>query len=89
MVSTVRHAVAHSTGATTWVRKVADGTWKITCLNHKATTVAPTRNAAWVVGSHPQDFCGRCAEISKGKAEKIARGRLGIPGRKAAAQHAA
>lgn len=83
MVSTVRHAVAHSTGATTWVRKVADGEWKITCLNHRSTTTAPNRNAAWVVGSHPQDFCGKCKVISEGKAEKINRGRLGIPGRKA------
>lgn len=77
----VRHAVARSTGSTTWARKEGDQ-WKIDCLNHKATTTAPSRGKAWTTGSHPQDFCAKCKQIEAGKLEKITGPRLDLPGTK-------
>ncbi|MBF4768348.1 hypothetical protein ISU10_11275 [Nocardioides agariphilus] len=78
----VRHAIARSTGATTWTRKDGDA-WRSTCLNHGEETIAPNRGKAWVTGSHPQDFCAMCAHIAAGKAEKIIGDRLPIPAPKA------
>lgn len=88
-MSNMRHAVAKSTGATTWARNVGEGVWKVTCLNHKAVTTVHTRSEAWLTGSHPQAFCGKCKEIVRGKAPRIRKGRLGLPGRKAAATRVA
>lgn len=76
--SPVRHAIARSTGATTWTRKTGDE-WTATCLNHDQSTTAPNRGAAWKTGSHPQDFCSKCKAIADGKAEKITGDRLPIP----------
>ena len=77
-ISPVRHAIARSSGATTWTRN--DGTeWKSTCLNHGSETTAPNRGAAWKTGSHPQDFCPKCKTIAAGKADKITGDRLEIP----------
>lgn len=80
--SPVRHAIARSTGATTWTRKTDEGEWMSTCLNHGAEATAPNRGAAWKTGSHPQDFCAKCKAIAAGKAEKIAGDRLDIPAAK-------
>ena len=41
----VRHAIARSTGATTWTRKDGDE-WRSTCLNHGTETTAPNRGKA-------------------------------------------
>jgi hypothetical protein len=86
--SPVRHAIARSTGATTWTRKDGD-TWRSTCLNHGDETTAPNQGKAWVTGSHPQDFCAKCKAIAAGKAEKITGPRLDLPtAKKAAAKKA-
>ena len=78
--SPVRHAVARSTGATTWTRKTGeDGTWTATCLDHDQSTTAPSRGVAWKTGSHPEAFCSKCKAIAAGKAEKITGDRLDIP----------
>lgn len=77
--SPVRHAIARSTGATTWTRKTDEGEWKSTCLNHGAETTAPNRGTAWKTGSHPQDFCAKCKAIAASKADKITGDRLDIP----------
>lgn len=86
-----RHAVARSTGATTWTRKAGDE-WKIDCLNHKAATTAPSRGKAWTTGAHPESFCPKCKVIAAGKADRITDERLPIPtakpARKAAAKKA-
>lgn len=74
----VRHAVARSTGTTTWTRKDGDE-WKIDCLNHKAGTKAPSRGKAWTTGAHPESFCPKCKVIAAGKADKVADDRLPIP----------
>ena len=80
--SPVRHAIARSTGATTWTRKDGDE-WRSTCLDHGTETTAPNRGKAWVTGSHPQDFCPKCKAIAAGKLEKITGDRLPIPTPKA------
>ena len=84
----VRHAIARSTGATTWTRKDGDE-WKVTCLNHGAETTAPNRGVAWKTGSHPQDFCPKCKAIAAGKGDKITGDRLDIPTAKKATRKAA
>ena len=76
--SPVRHAVARSTGATTWTRQDGD-TWRSTCLNHGAETTAPNRGKARVTGSQPQNFCAKCKYIAAGKLAKITRPRLDLP----------
>lgn len=76
--NSVRHAVARTTGSTTWTRKDGEE-WKIDCLNHGATTTAPNRGKAWTTGSHPQDWCPKCKAIAAGKAAKITGPRLDLP----------
>ena len=74
----VRHAVARSTGATTYAHKTDDG-WRVLCLNHGAATTVASRGPAWKTASHPQDFCSTCGKIDAGKAGKITEGRLDAP----------
>ncbi len=73
-----RHAIARSTGATTLARKLGDG-WTIECLSHGATTAVPGRSAAWLAGSHPQDYCATCAKIVAGTAGRVTGERVAIP----------
>ena len=68
--SNVRHAVARSTGATTWTRKEGDDGWKIDCLSHSAATSAPNRGKAWTTGAHPEQWCPKCKAIAAGKGEE-------------------
>jgi len=70
----VRHAIARTTGATTLARKRGDGR-TIECLSHGATTTAPNRSVAWIVGSHPQGYCSTCAAIVAGKGDRRGQGR--------------
>lgn len=73
-----RHAIARSTGATTLARKLGGG-WTVECLSHGATTTVPGRSAAWLAGSHPQDYCPTCAQIVAGTAERVTGERVAIP----------
>lgn len=84
----VRHAVSHSTGATTWTRKDGDE-WRTTCLNHGAETTASARGQARKNGSTPATFCAKCKAIAAGKAQKITGDRLEIPPTKTAKKTAA
>jgi len=79
----VRHAIARTTGATTLARKRGDGR-TIECLSHGATTTAPNRSVAWIVGSHPQGYCSTCAAIVAGKVERVTGERVALPATKAA-----
>ena len=79
--SNIRHAVARSTGATTWTRKDGDE-WTATCLNHGTVTTAPNRGKAWTTGSHPEDWCPKCKAIAAGKGDKVTGDRLEIPAAK-------
>jgi len=79
--SNIRHAIARSTGATTWTRKDGDE-WTSTCLNHGVETTAPNRGKAWTTGSHPEDWCPKCKAIAAGKADKVTGDRLEIPAAK-------
>lgn len=74
----VRHAIARTTGATTLARKLGDA-WEISCLSHGAKTTAPNRSAAWISGSHPQDYCATGAAIVAGTAERVTGERVAIP----------
>lgn len=67
MTDRIRHAIARSTGATTLARKDGDN-WLVSCLSH-STAAEPTesRTVAWKLGSHPQDWCSKCAPIAKGQ----------------------
>ena len=76
--NSVRHAVARSTGATTYTRKEGDE-WKIDCLSHSHKTTAPNRGKAWTTGAHPEQWCPKCKSIAAGKLEKITSGRLDLP----------
>jgi hypothetical protein len=87
--SPVRHAIARTTGTTTWTRKTGEE-WTATCLNHDQSTTAPNRAKAWTTGSHPEAFCSKCKGIATGKADKITGDRLDIPApKKAPAKKAA
>ena len=79
----VRHAIARTTGATILARKLGDG-WTIEYLSHGATTTAPNRSPAWIVGSHPQGYCSTCAAIVAGKVERVTGERVALPATKAA-----
>ncbi len=70
MADNIRHAIARSTGATTYAAKGEDD-WTVQCLNHGATVAVPNRGKAWTTGSHPQDFCPKCKQIVAGKADKV------------------
>lgn len=84
----VRHARAGSTGATTLARKLSEG-WTIECLSHGPTTTAPNRSAAWIAGSHPQNYCATCAAIVAGKAERVTGARVEVPAEPAPTEKAA
>lgn len=82
--SAVRHAVAKSTGATTWAHRISRADWKVECLNHGATTSAPNQSVAWVTSSHPQDWCPKCKAIAAGKAARVTTAKLDLPAPKPA-----
>lgn len=77
--ATTRHAVCRSTGSTTLALKQQDGSWNVECLNHGATTTAPSRGAAWKVAPKPEGWCAKCNAIAAGKADMLEDGLLDIP----------
>lgn len=62
---------ARSTGATCSVRKLASGDWGVVCESHYQRGASPSRTAAGIAVSRPQEWCPDCRLIRGNKLPRV------------------
>ena len=70
----VRTAKSRTTGTVTNVERAGssddhwlgvDEEWAVVCTNHGEFVGVDSRREAWLISTHPEDFCGKCQDCIK------------------------